>query len=209
MRRFSSRILFPSCPQGLQQQYFVLCPSLATGAITFKDTHSLSWMYISGQEVLLLCFRAGNLYHGREPLYLPSSPTSCTEPSLPDQPGAHHLLLIQPSNSGWIPLLTGAPQALISSQDGGGGSFPLPSSPKPLPSLSFPPRTPAPTSSMTAIVFYGLCILLCRGSSQKQESPRCSPWLEMAGERGKEKQRANKTKIISLLIILPLCHLNK
>lgn len=88
-------------------------------------------MYISGQEGLLLCFRAGNLYHGQEPLYLPSSPTSCTEPSLPDQPGAHHLLLTRPSNSAWIPLLTGALQALISSQDGGKLPF------------AFLPQTPA------------------------------------------------------------------
>lgn len=93
------------------------------GNLLLKTPVLCLWMYISGLEVLLLCFWARYLCHSQGPLYLLSRPTNHTEPSLPDQPGAHHLLLILPSNSAWIPFLTGALQVLISSQDVGNPPF--------------------------------------------------------------------------------------
>lgn len=159
------RTLFPSCvvqrPQGLKQQYCVLSAHhWPLGQLLLRT--SILWvrMYISGQEVLLLCFWAQNLCHTQESLYLPCSPMSHTEPSLPDQPGSHHFLLTPPSSRAWIPPLTGALRALSSSQDVGNLPLAFLLKTTALALLFF--RTPATTSSMTAIVFYNLRILLCQ-----------------------------------------------
>lgn len=134
-----------------------LCPSLAFELSTFKTPILLAWMFISGQEVLLLCFCTRNLCQTQEPLCLQSSPINHPEPSLPDQPLSYGLWLTLPWNSAWIPLLTGALQALTSSQEQGNLPFALLLKTSSLSLLSL--QDTRHNLSLRAIVFHSLCIL--------------------------------------------------
>lgn len=134
-------------------------------------------MFISGQEVLLLCSCARNLCQAQSPCVCSPVPPAIQSPPSLINVGVDHTAHAAMEHA-WIPPLSRAPQALTSSQMW--DISPLPFTSKPRSSLSFPSRT------TRAIVFYSLCVLLC-GKIPEPREHKTWPLFRNEGGKGREK----------------------